>query len=192
MVQAITAFMDFCYIARRSSHTDETLDTMRSSLLRFHCFRKAFCCDGVRKDFNLPRQHALSHYVNGIMLFGSPNGLCSSITESKHISAVKKPWRRSNKSLPLLQILKVNIRMSKLAALRLQYAKRGLLNSSANFKMKKIVNVPSRISAGRNNAAHLHSYMDEDGAEVNGGVDVDDLEEPEPISVQLAKKPSEY
>jgi hypothetical protein len=48
---------------------------------------------GVRPDgFALPRQHALVHYLMLIRLFGLPNGLCSSITESKHIKAVKQPW----------------------------------------------------------------------------------------------------
>ncbi|KAF9521566.1 hypothetical protein CPB83DRAFT_778511, partial [Crepidotus variabilis] len=37
------------------------------------------------------RQHALSHYVLLIILFGASNGYCSSITESKHIKAVKEP-----------------------------------------------------------------------------------------------------
>ncbi|KIJ16060.1 hypothetical protein PAXINDRAFT_76254, partial [Paxillus involutus ATCC 200175] len=42
--------------------------------------------------------------------FGAPNGLCPSITESKHITAVKKPWRRSNKHNALGQILRTNQR----------------------------------------------------------------------------------
>ena len=50
----------------------------------------------VRDSISLPCQHALSHYYYLIHLFGSPNGLCSSITESKHIKAMKEPWRRSN------------------------------------------------------------------------------------------------
>ena len=35
------------------------------------------------------------HYYINIQNFGTPNGLCSSITESHHITAVKKQWRRS-------------------------------------------------------------------------------------------------
>lgn len=31
------------------------------------------------------------YYAYVITQFGAPNGLCSSITESKHIKAVKKP-----------------------------------------------------------------------------------------------------
>jgi len=52
-----------------------------------------------------------------IQLFGSPNGLCSSITESKHIKAVKEPWRRSNRYKALKQMLRTILRTEKLAAL---------------------------------------------------------------------------
>ncbi|KAJ7913803.1 hypothetical protein B0H13DRAFT_2004115 [Mycena leptocephala] len=47
------------------------------------------CPDG----FCLPRQHSLTHYRYLSQEFGAPNGLCSSITESKHIKAVKEPWQ---------------------------------------------------------------------------------------------------
>ncbi|KAH9037927.1 hypothetical protein EDB85DRAFT_1888285 [Lactarius pseudohatsudake] len=53
--------------------------------------REIFRTSGVRpKGFNLPRQHSMVHYVHLIQEFGAPNGLCSSITESRHITAVKK------------------------------------------------------------------------------------------------------
>ena len=84
---------------------------------------------GVREDgFNLPRQHALVPYVRAILLFGSPNGLCSSITESKHIEAVKRPWRRSNRNEPIGQILRTLARKSKLAAARAEFGRRGMLH----------------------------------------------------------------
>ena len=70
------------------------------------------------------------HYHDHIKDFGSPNGLCSSITESKHITAVKRPWRRSNKHLALPQILKTNERLDKLAAARADFAARGMLIDS--------------------------------------------------------------
>lgn len=41
-----------------------------------------------------------------------------SITESKHITAVKNPWRHSSKRKALEQILKTNVRMSKIAVFR--------------------------------------------------------------------------
>ena len=49
------------------------------------------------------------------------NGLCSSITESKHITAVKNPWRRSNRNQPLGQMLMTNQQSDKLAAARVDF-----------------------------------------------------------------------
>ena len=71
------------------------------------------------------------HYHDNIKNFGAPNGLCSSITESKHIAAVKRPWRRSNRYKALSQILKVNERLNKLAAARADFSNRGMLTSLA-------------------------------------------------------------
>ena len=70
------------------------------------------------------------HYYDHIKNFGSPNSLCSSITESKHIAAVKCPWRRSNKHAALPQMLKVNERLDKIAAARADFAARGMLADS--------------------------------------------------------------
>jgi hypothetical protein len=69
----------------------------------------------------------LTHYYDNIKNFGAPNGLCSSITESKHIIAVKRPWRRSSRYKALFQILRVNERLDKLAAARADFTTRGLL-----------------------------------------------------------------
>ena len=49
---------------------------------RFHTLRDVFITSGVRETISLPRQHALPHFRLLIPLFGTPNGLCSSITES--------------------------------------------------------------------------------------------------------------
>lgn len=74
----ISAFLDFCYLARQSSHQEDDLIAMDEALQRFHLHRTIFERVGIRPDgFSLPRQHALEHYVLGIRQFGSPNGLCS-------------------------------------------------------------------------------------------------------------------
>ncbi|KAH9981725.1 hypothetical protein BJV77DRAFT_916936, partial [Russula vinacea] len=77
--------------------------------------------------FSLPRQHSLSHYRSLIQQFGTPNGLCSSITESRHITAVKKPWCRSNRNQPMGQMLLTNQHLDKLAALHVDFIARGML-----------------------------------------------------------------
>lgn len=131
MVRALAAFLDFCYIARHNVHTNKTLAELDDALQRFHKYRTIFQTSGVRPDgFALPRQHSLVHYRELIELFGAPNGLCSSITESKHIKAVKKPWRRSNRYKALIQMLKINQRLDKLAAARVEFEARGMLEGT--------------------------------------------------------------
>ena len=133
VVQTFAAFLEFCYIARRNVITEDSLKQLDMALHRFHEAREVFS-GTVRTDgpsaFSLPRQHAMVHYHDHIENFGSPNGLCSSITESKHITAVKRPWRRSNKHKALPQMLKSNQRLDKLAAARADFVARGMLANS--------------------------------------------------------------
>jgi hypothetical protein len=133
MVKAIAAFLDFCYLVRRPSINQDHLRAIQEALDRFHRYRKVFQTTGVReKGFSLPRQHAMMHYINHIIAFGAPSGLCSSITESMHIRAVKKPWRRSSRHHPLLQILRTNTRLSKLSAFRRSLVSRGMLGETCD------------------------------------------------------------
>jgi hypothetical protein len=131
MVKTLRAFLEFCYIARRDIHDTHSLEALEDALQRFHLHREIFRAS-VRATFgfNLPRQHSLIHYKKLIRFFGAPNGLCSSITESKHIKAVKEPWRRSNRFDALSQMLLTNQRLDKLAAARVDFAERGMLQGT--------------------------------------------------------------
>ena len=128
IIAAFRAFLDFCYLVRRDSMNDNTLLLIQESLDRFYQCRAIFQVLGVHPGgFSLPRQHSLSHYPELIRMFGAPNGLCSSITESKHILAVKDPYNRSNHCNALGQILLTNQRQDKLAAARVDFEHRGML-----------------------------------------------------------------
>ncbi|CDO70545.1 hypothetical protein BN946_scf184573.g13 [Trametes cinnabarina] len=128
MVRAISAFLDFCYLVRRDTIDEDTIDQIEDALRRFHTERTIFETTGVRISISLPRQHAMKHYIRMIRQFGSPNGLCSSMMEAKHIIAVKRPYRRSNKNNALGQIIKTNERLDKLAAFRVELTACGLLD----------------------------------------------------------------
>ena len=78
----------------------------------------------------MPRQHSIMHYHSLIQLFGAPNGLCLSITESKYIQAVKEPWRCLNHNEALGQMLITNQQLDQLAAARTDFSQRGMLNGS--------------------------------------------------------------
>ena len=117
MVKVVAALINFCYLVRRNIISETALAQIQSTLDCFHQHREIFHELGIRPDgFSLLRQHSLVHYVFAITQFGAPNGLCSSITESKHIKAVKRPYRQSGKNKPMGQILVTNQRIDKLAA----------------------------------------------------------------------------
>jgi hypothetical protein len=129
------AFLEFCYIARRNVISEDSLTQLKAALQKFHASREVFAgtarvLEEGSSPFSLPRQHSMVHYEGHIKNFGAPNGLCSSITESKHITAVKRPWRRSNKHAALPQILRANERLDKLAAARADFTARGMLTDS--------------------------------------------------------------
>ena len=128
MVKALSAFLDFCYLVRCLVIDEDALDAIDDALLRFHRDRVIFEDAGVRADgFSLPRQHSAKHYCALIEEFGAPNGICSSITESKHIKAVKELWRRSSRFDALGQMLLTNQRLDKLAASHVDFNAHGML-----------------------------------------------------------------
>ncbi|KAG2005607.1 hypothetical protein CC2G_001999 [Coprinopsis cinerea AmutBmut pab1-1] len=135
MVKCLVSFMDACYIFRRNGITVSALETAKIRLAEFHALREVFVKEGTRSHCSLPRQHALSHFIDAIRNFGAPNGLCSSITESRHISAVKEPWRRSNRNDPLLQMLQTIVRLDKMAALRRKLMHHGKLEGTTAMYM---------------------------------------------------------
>jgi hypothetical protein len=140
MVQALQALIDFIYIACRDILDSNSLKDLDNALERFHIHRKIFQECGVRPNgFNLPRQHSLRHYHKLIRAFGAPNGLCSSITESKHIKAVKEPWRQSNRFEALSQMLLTNQQLDKLAASRVDFASCGMLQGTClSYSLEKL------------------------------------------------------
>ena len=131
MVQALRAFLEFCYIARQNVQDTPALAALSDALEHFHKYRIIFTECRVRMDgFALPRQHSLVHYLALIRAFGALNGLCSSITESKHIKAVKEPWRQSSCFKALGWMLLTNQQLDKLATSHVDFTKRGMLNGT--------------------------------------------------------------
>ncbi|KAJ7689175.1 hypothetical protein B0H17DRAFT_1296284 [Mycena rosella] len=127
MIKCLSSFMDICYLLRRNSISTDDLVTIKNTLDRFHHYRDIFIRTGVRVDISLPRQHSLVHYIPFIQLFGSPNGLCSSITESKRIKAMKELWRHSSRFNALPQMLTTISRLDKMHAAMGSFCARGMM-----------------------------------------------------------------
>ncbi len=130
VLRTFRAFLEFCYIARRDVITEDDLKELEDGLSRFHAFREVFSPIRGSKEFSLPRQHSMVHYPALIRLFGAPNGLCSSITESKHIRAVKEPWRQSSRNNALFQMLTTNQHLDQLRAAHVDFTQCGMLNGT--------------------------------------------------------------
>ena len=140
ILRAFRAFLEICYVARHNIISEDTLTQLKNALAQFQHYRTIFENLGVRPEgFALPRQHSLVHYPSLIRSFGAPNGLCSSITESKHIVAIKKPWRRSNRYKALGQMLLTNQRLDKLAASYVDFANRGMLEGTCLSDALKLI-----------------------------------------------------
>ncbi|KAF7359961.1 hypothetical protein MVEN_00723000 [Mycena venus] len=176
MIKAIAAFMDFCYLVRRNAISSPDLITIKQCLERFHRYRQIFIDCGVRVDISLPRQHSLVHYICGIRLFGFPNGLCSSITESKHIKAVKEPWRRSSRYNALSQMLVTLQRLDKLAALKSDLTVRGMMTgTTSSYTARVLAGEQPQVEAAAAVAAVVDNEDDDDGI-VHGPKSLSDIE----------------
>ena len=171
MVRAISSFMEFCYLVRRNVINEDDILAINAAVAKFHVECSSF--DDIRPNgYSLPRQHSLVHYTFLIQEFGAPNGLCSSITESKHIQAVKDPYRRSSRYEALGQMLVTNQRLDKLAAARVDFQARGMLDRQLGPPELPPDPPPN----------NLQDVEDDDGGAVDGDIDSE---------VILAQKPSE-
>ena len=173
MVHALSSFMEFCYLVWHSVINEDDLIAIDNAVANFH--RDHVIFDEVRPDgYSLPHQHSLVHYSDLICEFGAPNGLCLSITESKHIKAVNEPWRHSSRFEALGQMLLTNQWLDKLAAAWVDFKAQGMLWSQFS---EDIGPEPLPLPVGANNDD------DDDG----GGVDEEVVGD-----VYLAQKPSKF
>ncbi|KAJ7234268.1 hypothetical protein C8J57DRAFT_1453129 [Mycena rebaudengoi] len=177
MVKCLAAFMDFCYLVRRNAITADDLPRIQAALGRFHQYREIFIQCGVRVDISLPRQHSLIHYIRFIRLFGSPNGLCSSITESKHIKAVKEPWRRSSRYKALIQMLVTLTRLDKLAAASHEFTIRGMMTgTTSSYTAMVLAGQQPQVAAVTAAAEKDQENEDNDDGVMHGPRSLSDIE----------------
>lgn len=164
MVHCIAIFLNICYTIRGTIHTTMTINKLEKLIAEYHTARDIFIATVRPAGISLPRQHALVHYPHLIREFGAPNGLCSSITETRHISAVKEPYRRSNHHEPLAQMLIANTRTDKIGAARAVFKERGMLDG--DMYGEEVLRVdPARIQEGTE--PHQRREEDDDGGPVN-------------------------
>ncbi|KAJ7894470.1 hypothetical protein B0H14DRAFT_3652042 [Mycena olivaceomarginata] len=97
VLTVVKALIDFIYYAQLQSHTTRTLDAMQTALNTFHAHKKVFVELKIRTHFNIPKLHAMQHYVDGIRRLGSADGYNTESPERLHIDFAKKAYRASNR-----------------------------------------------------------------------------------------------
>ncbi len=160
MVRAMAAFLKFCHLVWRAVLDEDDLVAIDNALARYHAERQIFQDEGIVNTFSLPRQHSMVHYRHLIQEFAAPNGLCSSITESKHIKAVKEPWRRSSRFEALRQMLIINEHLDKLAVMCVYFHVRGMLAGTW-------FDPPLPIDRPPSEEQHQKDDEDDDGSDVD-------------------------
>ena len=96
----------------------------------------------------------MEHYRQLIQWFDMPNGLCSSITELKHMEAVKRPYWHTNKYQALGQMLFINQHLDKLAASHIDFKHHHMLQGTC---LSIVVEALGRILIQMHHL-HLHFY----------------------------------
>jgi hypothetical protein len=106
VVGAARAILDFISYSSLQSHTTASLAGLAKSLDDFHIYKDIFIDLEARlpKHFNIPKIHAMEHYVALIRLFGSADGFNTESPERLHIDYAKNAYRASNKRDYIIQM----------------------------------------------------------------------------------------
>ena len=96
LLKATRALLDFLFLAQYPVHSDDTLQELQAALETFHENKDVFIELGIRKDFNIPKLHFLSHYVAMIKWTGTTDNFDTEYGERLHIDLTKDAFGASN------------------------------------------------------------------------------------------------
>jgi hypothetical protein len=109
--KAIRALLDFIYIAQYQSHSNDTLEYLKTALQDFHKNKHIFWDLGARtgkrrglENFNIPKLCGFHDYEPSIRQFGTIMQFSTDITEFFHKQSTKEPYRSTNKRDFMTQI----------------------------------------------------------------------------------------
>lgn len=97
VVKAVRSVLDFVFYAHFDTHTEDSLACLNNAWTAFHSHKHVFIRLGIRKHFNIPKLHSMTHYVQSIRLFGSASGYSTEVPEHLHIDFAKRGYRASNR-----------------------------------------------------------------------------------------------
>ena len=97
VVQATCAILDFIHYAHFETHSDDSLRRLEGAWNRFHASKDEFIKQKVRTHFNIPKVHAMQHYVHMIHSHGTADGFNTEASERLHIDFAKHAYAASNR-----------------------------------------------------------------------------------------------
>ena len=97
IIKSVRALLDFVFLAQYQSHTTESIERLQNCLAAFHDHKAVFVDLGVRKNFNLPKLHSLTHYASSIQLFGTTDNYNTEQSERLHIDLAKDAYCATNR-----------------------------------------------------------------------------------------------
>jgi Plavaka transposase len=140
-IAAVTALLDFIYLAQYPAHDSETLGYLQDALDRFHNHREYFIKTGVRVDFNIPKFHSLLHYVEAIELFGTTDNYNTEMFERLHIDFAKHGWRASNQRDEFPQMIRWLSRQEKVTSF--EFHQKNLQDRQADIDSETVLQQPT-------------------------------------------------
>jgi hypothetical protein len=104
VMQATCAVLDFIHFAHFETHTDYSLKRLEDAWNRFHANKDEFVRQEVRTHFNIPKVHAMQHYVHMIRSHGTADGFNTKASERLHIDFAKHAYAASNRKDYIVQM----------------------------------------------------------------------------------------
>ena len=96
-ILVVRSLLDFIYLSQLQYHTTTTMKSLETCLKTFHDHKDIIIERNIREHFNIPKVHAIIHYVDCIHSFGSADGYNTESPERLHIEFAKDAYRASNK-----------------------------------------------------------------------------------------------
>ena len=93
----IRSLIDFIYLSQLQYHTSTTIKSLEKCLKSFHDHKNVVVELGIHDNFNIPKLHAILHYVDCICSLGSLDGYNSESPKQLHIDFAKEAYQASNK-----------------------------------------------------------------------------------------------
>ncbi|KAI0699578.1 hypothetical protein BC835DRAFT_1267756 [Cytidiella melzeri] len=96
IVKAVQAMLDLVYYAHYEAHTEDSLLCLQKAWTHFHSHKHVSVRLEVCNDFNIPKLHSMTHYVDSIGLFETADGYNTEGPERLHLDFSKHGYCASN------------------------------------------------------------------------------------------------